>query len=32
MKGEAEAIQLSLEARQTLFQTWIVLAHREFFG
>ena len=29
MKRQAETIQLRLEARQTLFQTWIVLLHRE---
>ena len=28
MQGEAESIQLSLESRQPLFETWIVV-HRE---
>jgi hypothetical protein len=32
MKGEAETIQLRFEARQTLFETWIVRMHREFSG
>jgi hypothetical protein len=32
MKGQAETIQLSLETRQTLFQTWIARLHRELYG
>jgi len=32
MKGEAETIQLCLEARQPLFESWIVLMHRQSLG
>jgi hypothetical protein len=32
VQGEAETIQLRLEARQPLFETGIVLMHRESLG
>ena len=32
MEGEAESIQLGFEARQPLFEAWIVLMHRGTIG